>query len=37
VVQAGVVPRLIEMLSSPNVQIAEQAVWALGNIIGESP
>lgn len=30
VVQEGAVPRLQALLSSPRIDVAEQAVWALG-------
>ncbi|KAL4669802.1 hypothetical protein H8959_008356 [Pygathrix nigripes] len=32
VVEGGAIQPLIELLSSPNVAVCEQAVWALGNI-----
>ena len=37
VVEAGTVPLFIRMLRSPNADVKEQAVWALGNIAGDSP
>jgi importin subunit alpha-1 len=37
VVDAGTVPLFIRMLGSPNADVKEQAVWALGNIAGDSP
>jgi len=37
VVQAGAVPRFMRLLSSPHPNVCEQAVWALGNIIGDGP
>jgi len=35
VVAAGAVPLFLELLSSPHQNVCEQAVWALGNIIGD--
>jgi HEAT repeat protein len=37
VVDAGTVPLFIRMLHSSNIDVREQAVWALGNIAGDSP
>uniref|UniRef100_A0AC35TT41 Importin subunit alpha n=1 Tax=Rhabditophanes sp. KR3021 TaxID=114890 RepID=A0AC35TT41_9BILA len=37
VVQAGAVPRFLDLLVSPHLNVCEQAVWALGNIIGDGP
>ncbi|KAL1494355.1 hypothetical protein ABEB36_009967 [Hypothenemus hampei] len=37
VVQEGAIPRLQALLSSPREDVAEQAVWALGNIAGDGP
>lgn len=37
VVAAGAVPLFLQLLSSPAPNVCEQAVWALGNIIGDGP
>lgn len=37
VVQSGAVSIFLELLGSPNDNVCEQAVWALGNIIGDGP
>lgn len=37
VVQAGAVPQFLNLLHSPQQNVCEQAVWALGNIIGDGP
>ncbi|GBP34587.1 Importin subunit alpha-4 [Eumeta japonica] len=37
VVHAGAVPLFLQLLMSPRVDVCEQAVWALGNIIGDGP
>ncbi|KAJ7381525.1 Importin subunit alpha-1 [Desmophyllum pertusum] len=37
VVEAGAVPRFVKLLTSPQPQVCEQAVWALGNIAGDGP
>uniref|UniRef100_A0A915IGP2 Uncharacterized protein n=1 Tax=Romanomermis culicivorax TaxID=13658 RepID=A0A915IGP2_ROMCU len=31
------VPLFLELLQSPDAHVCEQAVWALGNIIGDGP
>lgn len=36
-VNAGVVPLLINLLKSSDLRVMEQAVWALGNIAGDGP
>ncbi|GMH52512.1 hypothetical protein TrLO_g7815 [Triparma laevis f. longispina] len=37
VMNKGAVPIFCRLLSSPNDDVREQAVWALGNIAGDSP
>jgi len=37
VINAGAVPEFINLLSSIVLDVREQAVWALGNIAGDSP
>ncbi|XP_026480643.1 importin subunit alpha-3 isoform X2 [Ctenocephalides felis] len=37
VVHAGAVPLFLRLLMSPHQNVCEQAVWALGNIIGDGP
>merc|ERR1719331_2528332 len=37
VVEMGALPIFVQLLQSPNDDVREQAVWALGNIAGDSP
>ena len=37
VVEHGALPIFVQLLQSPNDNVREQAVWALGNIAGDSP
>ncbi|KRZ78943.1 Importin subunit alpha-4, partial [Trichinella papuae] len=37
VVHSGAVPLFLQLLQSPHMNVCEQAVWALGNIIGDGP
>merc|ERR1711884_507314 len=37
VVNSGAVPLFLNLLRSPHQNVCEQAVWALGNIIGDGP
>lgn len=35
VAKAGAIPKFVNLLKSPHVNVAEQSVWALGNIAGD--
>ncbi|PUZ73511.1 hypothetical protein GQ55_2G480000 [Panicum hallii var. hallii] len=37
VAECGAVPRLVELLRSPNANIRHQAIWCLGNIAADLP
>ncbi|KAG8958382.1 Importin subunit alpha-4 [Tulasnella sp. 408] len=37
VVEAGAIPKLIRLSASPSEDVADNAVWALANIVGDSP
>lgn len=35
--KAGAIPKFVALLRSPEENVCEQAVWALGNIAGDGP
>lgn len=35
VAKAGAIPKFVNLLKSPSTNVAEQSVWALGNIAGD--
>ncbi|KAG2331252.1 hypothetical protein Bca4012_019175 [Brassica carinata] len=37
IVESGAIPKFIHLLSSANEEVRDQAVWALGNVAGDSP
>ena len=37
VLAAGALPLFVELLDSPDMDVREQAVWAIGNVAGDSP
>ncbi|KAJ6253150.1 importin alpha [Anaeramoeba flamelloides] len=36
IVDLGVIPKLVRLISSPDIRVCEQAMWALGNIAGDN-
>lgn len=37
VAKAGAIPKFVNLLRSESINVAEQSVWALGNIAGDGP
>lgn len=37
VIKNNAIPKLVALLKSESLNVAEQAVWALGNIAGDGP
>lgn len=37
VAKAGAIPKFVNLLKSKSINVAEQSVWALGNIAGDGP
>ncbi|KAJ4905469.1 Importin subunit alpha-3 [Raphanus sativus] len=37
IIESGAIPLFVQLLSSANEEVREQAVWALGNVAGDSP
>lgn len=35
-IEKGTINILVELLSSPHIEVVEQAIWGLGNIAGDS-
>ena len=35
-IEKGTIKALIQLLSSPHIEVVEQAIWGIGNIAGDS-